>query len=36
MTGTPTPHIDAIYACASLLAKTLAIQHGRVRVEPLG
>jgi 2-dehydropantoate 2-reductase len=35
MTGTPTPHIDAIYACASLLAKTLAIQHGRVRVEPL-
>jgi 2-dehydropantoate 2-reductase len=35
MTGTPTPHIDAIYACASLLAKTLANQHGRVRVEPL-
>jgi 2-dehydropantoate 2-reductase len=35
MTGTPTPHIDAVYACASLLAKTLAAQHGRVRVEPL-
>jgi 2-dehydropantoate 2-reductase len=33
MTGTPTPHIDAVYACASLLAKTLATQHGRVRVE---
>jgi len=35
MTCTPTPHIDAVYACASLLAKTLATQHGRVRVEPL-
>jgi 2-dehydropantoate 2-reductase len=35
MTGIPTPHIDAVYACASLLAKTLATQHGRVRVEPL-
>jgi 2-dehydropantoate 2-reductase len=35
MTGAPTPHIDAVYACASLLAKTLATQHGRVRVEPV-
>jgi 2-dehydropantoate 2-reductase len=35
MTATPTPHIDAVHACASLLAKTLAAQHGRVRVEPL-
>ncbi len=35
MTGTPTPHIDAVYACSSLLAKTLATQHGRVRMEPL-
>ncbi len=26
-TETPTPHIDAVYACASLLGKTLA-QHG--------
>jgi 2-dehydropantoate 2-reductase len=34
MTGTPTPHIDAVYACASLLARTLATQRGRVRVEP--
>jgi 2-dehydropantoate 2-reductase len=24
LTETPTPHIDAVYACASLLAKTLA------------
>ena len=36
MTQTPTPHIDAVYACASLLAKTLAAQRGRLRVEPLG
>ncbi len=36
MTGIPTPHIDAVYACTSLLGKTLATQHGRVRVEPVG
>jgi 2-dehydropantoate 2-reductase len=24
LTGVPTPHIDAVYACTSLLAKTLA------------
>jgi 2-dehydropantoate 2-reductase len=35
MTDTPTPHIDAVYACASLLARTLATQRGRVRVEPV-
>ena len=35
MTNTPTPHIDAVYACASLLAKTLETQHGRLRIEPL-
>lgn len=23
LTGTPTPHVDAVYACASLLARTL-------------
>lgn len=34
ITGLPTPHIDAIYACASLLAKTLGDAHGRLRVEP--
>ena len=33
LTGTPTPHIDAVYACASLLAKTLADQNGRLRIE---
>jgi 2-dehydropantoate 2-reductase len=33
LTGTPTPHIDAVYACASLLAKTLADQHGSLRIE---
>ena len=32
LTKTPTPHIDAIYACASLLAKTLAEQSGRLAV----
>jgi 2-dehydropantoate 2-reductase len=33
MTETPAPHIQAVYACASLLAKTLSEQHGRLRVE---
>ncbi|HZP87176.1 MAG TPA: 2-dehydropantoate 2-reductase [Burkholderiales bacterium] len=33
ITQTPTPHIDAVYACASLLAKTLETQHGRLRIE---
>lgn len=32
LTGTPTPHIDAVYACASLLAKTLAERGGRLQV----
>jgi 2-dehydropantoate 2-reductase len=36
ITGTPTPHIDAVFACASLLAKTLREQNGRLRIEPLG
>jgi len=34
MTGIATPHIDAVYACASLLAKTLETQHGRLAVQP--
>jgi 2-dehydropantoate 2-reductase len=34
VTGIPTPHIDAIYACVSLLAKTLQDQRGCLRVEP--
>jgi 2-dehydropantoate 2-reductase len=33
LTGTPTPHIDAVYALTSLLAKTLAERGGRLRVE---
>jgi 2-dehydropantoate 2-reductase len=32
VTGTPTPTIDAVYACASLLAKTLAEQNGKLAV----
>jgi len=32
LTDTPTPHIDAVYACASLLAKTLAERRGRLQV----
>ena len=34
LTGMPTPHIDAVYACASLLAKMLADQGGRLAVTP--
>ena len=34
ITGTETPRIDAIYACASLLAATLAEQQGRLEVQP--
>ena len=34
ITGTPTPTIDAIYATASLLNKTLADQRGRLEVQP--
>ena len=32
LTETPTPHISAIYACASLLAKTLAATGGRLQI----
>jgi 2-dehydropantoate 2-reductase len=35
LTEIPTPHIDAVFACASLLAKTLHDQRGRLRIEPL-
>jgi 2-dehydropantoate 2-reductase len=31
----PTPTIEAVYAATSLLARTLAAQRGRLRVEPL-
>ena len=36
ITGTPTPHIDAIYAAASLLGPTLGQSAGRLDVQPLG
>ncbi len=36
ITGTPTPHIDAVFACASLLAKTLQDEKGRLRIERVG
>ncbi len=32
LTGTPTPHIDAVYACASLLARTLTDRKGKLQV----
>jgi len=32
LTNTPTPHISAVYACASLLAKTLSDQRGKLRI----
>ena len=35
LTGTPTPYISAVYACASLLAKTLNAQHGKLAIASL-
>lgn len=35
LTETPTPATDAIYACASLLAKRLADDRGRLQIQPL-
>lgn len=35
LTGTPTPHLSAIHACVSLLAKVLQHPHGRLRIEAL-
>ena len=35
ITSTPTPTIDAVYACASLLAKTLHDEKGRLKIEKL-
>ena len=34
LTQTPTPHISAVFACASLLAKTLNARHGRLTLTP--
>lgn len=36
ITGTPTPTIDAVYALASLLGKTLADLRGKLPVQPAG
>jgi 2-dehydropantoate 2-reductase len=33
ITQTPTPAISAVYACAKLLAQTLAEKKGRLRIE---
>ena len=35
ITGVATPTIEAIHAATSLLARTLAAGHGRLRLEPL-
>lgn len=35
ITAVATPTIDAIYAATTLLGRTLALEHGRLRVEPL-
>lgn len=34
VTGTPTPHLDAIHAATSLLASTLAAHKGKLAVQP--
>src|SRR5215831_6780668 len=36
VTATPTPHIDAVYATVSLLAKRLSETHGRLSLPPIG
>ena len=36
LTDTPTPTIDAIHACAALLAAKLGATPGRLRIEPVG
>ncbi len=35
ITGTPTPTIEAVYAAASLLTRTVTAQGGRLQVQPL-
>jgi 2-dehydropantoate 2-reductase len=35
ITATPTPTIDAVYALASLLARNLAVQRGKLVVSPI-
>ena len=36
LTQTPTPHIDAVYALVKLLAKTLAEEKGKLKIEKIG
>jgi len=33
LTETPTPHIDSVYACASLLAKTVGEVKGKLKIQ---
>ncbi len=33
LTSTPTPHIDAVYACTKLLAKTIEDARGRLSIQ---
>jgi 2-dehydropantoate 2-reductase len=33
LTNTPTPHIDAVYACTKLLAKTIEEAKGRLSIQ---
>ena len=35
ITGVPTPNLTAVHACVALLAKTLADEKGRLRIEPI-
>jgi 2-dehydropantoate 2-reductase len=35
LTGTPCPHIDAVYACTKLLDRTMAQEGARIAVEKL-
>jgi 2-dehydropantoate 2-reductase len=35
ITATPTPTIDAVYSLASLLARNLAVQRGKLVLSPI-
>ena len=35
LTGTPTPHIDAVYALVKLLARSMEELQGRVEMQPV-
>jgi 2-dehydropantoate 2-reductase len=35
LTGTPTPHIDTVYALVKLLARTMSEEGGKVRLEAM-